>query len=268
MAISTWKDYKEWISNIIKSRKSYYFRGQRDATWKLQTSLHREIENKNLPITLEYYNNNILPVVNYYISAWRDEIINLQDPQLFASFLSLLQHHGFPTPLLDWTMSPYIAAYFAFKDIDDSDPQCDNIKIFIFDYLDWEASFVPIYDIKDQRQFVTSLIPYAKFNPRLIHQRGACTVTNTSDTGAYILKRSKEIGKNFLYEFVLSVKEKRDVMLELDLMGINQMSLFSGIDGICRTMKDWFISKDQIGPTPAEKARFREALSLLLKGAK
>jgi len=29
--------------------------------------------------------------------------------------MTRLRHHGFPSPLLDWPQSPYIAAFFAFN---------------------------------------------------------------------------------------------------------------------------------------------------------
>lgn len=255
----TWKEYKDWVSTVIENKKEYYYRGQMDASWKLQTAFHRKAENLN--IGLDTYLNEILTGVHYYICAWQNEIINCQDPNEFGSFLALLQHYGFPTPLLDWTLSPYIAAYFAFRDIDDKSPQCDYVKIFIFDFQEWSKTFQQLLDLRETKvAYVSILLPYARFNSRIIHQRGTYTVTNQSDLGAYILKRSNEVKKDFLYSFTLSVKERTAVMRELNLMGINEMALFPGLDGICKTMKEWYFSEDQVGLTPSEYKALLESL--------
>jgi hypothetical protein len=46
---------------------------------------------------------------------------------LAYSYMAHLRHNGFPSPLLDWTRSPYVAAFFAF-----SKPQSDEVAIYGF----------------------------------------------------------------------------------------------------------------------------------------
>jgi FRG domain len=47
---------------------------------------------------------------------FRDWLGSIGQANDLASWLALMQHYGTPTRFLDWTMSPFIAAYFAFED--------------------------------------------------------------------------------------------------------------------------------------------------------
>lgn len=253
-----WPEYKELISELVKDNKNYYCRGHANDHWKLQTSFHRAASGNG--ITLPQYLDSLIPEVHYHISAIRDEIIDLRNEQEFGAFLALIQHHGFPTPLLDWTVSPYIASYFAFREVDDNYPSSENVKIYIFDYLEWMREFEQILNLRDTtKKYVSVIRPYAKFNPRIIPQQGSFTVSNVDDMEEYMLARSAEINKTFLYTVLLSVKEKPAVLKELNLMGINEMTLFPSIDGICRALKTQFFSTETVGPT------FKEMMELIEK---
>lgn len=246
----TWNQYKTWVSELVQGKISFYYRGQANETWKLQTSFHREANNQK--ITLPQYIDTIIPEVIYHISAIHNEFIDLRNEHEFGTLLALVQHHGFPTPLLDWTLSPYMAAYFAFREVHDNNPISDNIKIYIFNYEEWAKSFHQLIDLRDTMNLFVSIIrPYAKFNPRLIAQQGVFTITNVDDMEEHIILNSTENNK-FLHSFSISVKEKPNVMRELNLMGINDMTMFPGIEGICRALKSKFFSPDTVGITPQE----------------
>lgn len=264
MPAKAWEDFKQKITKLAEGKVSLYYRGQMNESWKLKTTFHRFAS--SLKITVEEYLTLILPEVRRHICAWTTQKINTLDPEENGAFLAMLQHHGFPTPLLDWTLSPYIAVYFAFREVDDSKPQTDNVKIYIFDAIPWSEKYIqPLNLLNTGGPFVSALLTSAFLNQRLIPQRGAYTLTNVENMEAHIKNAETASKQKFLYELTIPVREKLVVMRDLDLMGINEMTLFPGLDGICKTMKNQFFSPNEMGPTPSEinqdlLARIRNAV--------
>jgi hypothetical protein len=123
----------------ISSTTPIIYRGQADSRWHLESTLERKVK-KDISVTS--YFNLMLKIWNSpastYKQRWPDlekEIkeCNVDNIYLFPTvransreiirFMSHLRHYGFPSPLLDWTANPLIAAFFAFGDIPDSDGQ-------------------------------------------------------------------------------------------------------------------------------------------------
>ncbi len=231
--VHTWTAYKEWVNKKAHEGKKFFYRGQMDAAWQLKTTFHRAVENKN--ITMDDYLKKIVEDMRYHVSSHLNEIIDTSNKNEFATFLALLRHHGFPTPLLDWTMSPYIAAYFAFRDVNRLNPLGRKTRVFVFDFESWRKAYSQPDDLKSVSPYVSVLRPFAKYNPRQITQNCVYTITNVPDVQAHILRLTKNV--DFLYQFNFSSDIKDEVMSELDLMGISEMNLYPGLDGLCRTMK-------------------------------
>ncbi|MDR4496880.1 MAG: FRG domain-containing protein [Candidatus Scalindua sp.] len=207
------------------------------------------------------YLNSIVPEVHYYVCAHHNEVLDLNNPDEFGAFLASIQHHGFPTPLLDWTLSPYIAAFFAFRNINDEEPQSDHVQIYVFDASEWIIDYEQILNLRERtKDYVSVIRPLAKYNPRLIAQCGSYTITNVNNMEDHLLNLGQQKNKKFLYILDLSVNEKPKVMKDLSLMGINEMTLFPGMDGVCRFLKEKFFSKNTVGLGPSGRALVKEIM--------
>jgi hypothetical protein len=107
----------------------FAFRGQADADWRLQSTLERVIGNRWSAANARLFETHSLDTFKskYHIYSGLEHI-----PKSKLSWLSVMQHYGVPTRLIDFTTSPYIALYFALETYDPLSQK--DFSIFAIDY--------------------------------------------------------------------------------------------------------------------------------------
>ncbi len=98
-----------------------------------------------------------------FIDEYRKAISSFLDfngtPKTTLEWLSLLQHHGTPTRLIDFTESPYIAAYFAFQD--DESEKSESVAIWCVNRIRFYQA--ALYYLKEQIEITTDCKHYGFF---------------------------------------------------------------------------------------------------------
>lgn len=115
------ESWAEFVSELaLDDAANWIFRGQGDAKWCLNTTLQRALKTRH--VTDPSYRAH---VENSSIGSFKDRsrlhLPTTPDEQDILGWLALMQHYGAPTRLQDWTLSPFVAAYFAYRDDRDTD---------------------------------------------------------------------------------------------------------------------------------------------------
>lgn len=230
--LNTWGGFKNLVNDL--EAKKYIFRGQENNEWRLRSSFYRSGR-----ANLERYLLHDVADLQKVFSIVSPHTFNLSDPLQYGAFLNLAQHHGYPTPLLDWTWSPYIAAFFAFHKISkqSSIHEKKKMRIFKFDLMTWSrltraSKLFPIWPN------VSGLDALAFGNPRAIPQQSISTISNVDDIETYITEVEVKENIKYLEAIDLPASERNHVMRELALMGITAGALFPGLDGACEGLKE------------------------------
>jgi hypothetical protein len=151
----SWGEFQEINTGRNSNPKGTLYRGQSNAEHKLESTLARFFPNlesycsekyhkKILAIASTLANNNKLAkeIINKIPAdfIFRQHFMYPPPPyddknfheQAYATFLLMihLRHEGIPSPLLDWSADPYVASFFAFKDMAQSN---DYSAIFILE---------------------------------------------------------------------------------------------------------------------------------------
>lgn len=113
--LDSWESFCELVSDTLRtglgdsSVQDWVFRGHTSDDYRLVASLDR-------------YRLDLAPEVR--LALYRDTLRLLRESGILGDLRiaedavlgGILQHYGAPTRLLDWTRSPYVAAYFAFME--------------------------------------------------------------------------------------------------------------------------------------------------------
>lgn len=118
--LTNWGEFQTVLDTHFRERK-WMFRGHGRSDWLLQTSLERAAVRTVKgpgdppligPLAMMPHELELNLLLQFQRRA-HHYISNPPRDTEVVDWLALMQHHGVPTRLLDWTFSPYVALYFA-----------------------------------------------------------------------------------------------------------------------------------------------------------
>ena len=109
LRIANWDEFNDWCA----TRDGWAFRGERDASWALVSSLARRLEFCGVPrAEWREREERGMRIFRRKAHVYLGDAAVLRDD---LRCLAMMQHHGAPTRLLDFTKSPFVAAFFALE---------------------------------------------------------------------------------------------------------------------------------------------------------
>jgi hypothetical protein len=263
--IRSWSDFTRFTRRSLKW-SDWVFRGQRESSWELKTSLERAADDLHIPYSdLPAIEQGMLRKYrrNY---AYYGTVEPKADSHI--EWLSIMQHHGAPTRLLDFTYSPYVALFFAicdaqvtsacaiwaintawlnskYEELHQAEYRTAMEKDISEEYQEWHKVI-----LSDRTPFLFGINPF-RLNVRLNVQQGCFlmpidltqtfmanlenTITSRNET-ANITKLNIHCSKSLI----------KDTYAHLNRMNINNSSLFPGLDGFTKSMKMYMAARGSI----------------------
>lgn len=252
--VSDWEAFEEEAKGLLahwerqRFTSNLLFRGQSDSTWRLET-------------TLERYAPDSLTVGDYYQTIYsakgeiesllerRWEILTLPDYDKWlgsqdgfgfselpgSDYMIYLRHHGFPSPLLDWSRSPYVAAFFAFNHASTTKP---NVSIYAYLEHAGRGKIIP----SSHERRICRLRTSIRNHPRHVLQQADYTICAVQSGTHWSYACHEDVfekgddEQDVLWKFIIPSNERLKVLRLLDRYNLNAYSLFGSEESLMETV--------------------------------
>lgn len=223
LRFDSWRDFKrDLVAELFPDeqyrRDVYLFRGMQSPQWRLEPSfdrVFRHLAAAERPSEFDALLASFRAACQAYgVPA---EVCD-DDHRLIA----LGQHHGMPTRLLDWTTSPYVAAYFAYASSLDGRGDDSHVVVWVLhlESVLWKDEGVEI------------IAAPSHYNARARNQFGCFTLSRGPHECLEDLVTAGPGDDVALTRVLLPGSEARQALSDLDLMGIDALRLFPDLDGV------------------------------------
>lgn len=247
---------EDLIKNLNELPNNFIYRGHSNANWLLQSSLERIIGDK-------WSAEEATKFEEYSITQFKSKFHlydreNLQ-PNSKLAWLSVMQHYGVPTRLLDFSESPYIALYFAMEFY--TPQNHEDFSVFAIDYngiMDNSIRVIGSMDntFKESRTSVYSksdavfedtvdrfshniawVAEPIQLNARLDRQVGTFLLSGNRGMKIQEVLDSSTYNNVSMYKFRINNKLYEGVFALLRKMNITSKSLYGDLDGLARSIR-------------------------------
>lgn len=227
------------------------FRGQSKSEWTLQPKICRGIRQQQTPMRIieleEAARREFASQAHLHL---KPSILPAEEASSLNWWL-LMQHHNAPTRLLDWSGSPYVAAYFAVVEHWDCDGAVwcfDHRRVDEYMALEFGDRFENAIEhhidellTDPEAQEMLFTITRFKKSDRMVTQQGSSTLcTEVLADHADVIPKAFSAGSNSAAcrKFEIPAASKRQFLIHLRSMNITASALFPGIDGFGRSVEE------------------------------
>jgi FRG domain len=203
---------------FAESRGRWVFRGHSNSNFKLTPYVGRE---KHTSKSVEKYENSMFDMFVREAQGLLEKCPTDQWEQLCVA-----QHHGLPTRLLDWSLNPLVALYFAVS---------TNEKI--------DGEFFALYAKKKIRSSKLESSPFEITRPEKYFPKHVSPRIRAQE-GLFVVCSQVEIPLDqYLREdwrierFIIPADRKSNLKYELFRLGVHSSTVFPDIDGLAARIR-------------------------------